>query len=200
MPDFNIKSDFNKFKEVFLEENSKINLISKNDEKLLYEKHFFDSLAIKLFFEDYNFIPQTILDIGTGGGFPSVPIAMEYPDINVVAIDSIRKKIKAVQIITNKLRLKNITLINDRVENLTNSKFDLIVSRAVGKIDKMIEYSYPLLSDNGYIILYKSKLVNDELDNAKNIIRKYRLKIKPIIEYNLPLSENFSRVLTILQK
>lgn len=200
MPDFNIKSDFNKFKEVFLEENSKINLISKNDEKLLYEKHFFDSLAIKLFFEDYNFIPQTILDIGTGGGFPSVPIAMEYPDINVVAIDSIRKKIKAVQIITNKLGLKNITLINDRVENLTNSKFDLIVSRAVGKIDKMIEYSYPLLSDNGYIILYKSKLVNDELDNAKNIIRKYRLKIKPIIEYNLPLSENFSRVLTILQK
>ena len=200
MPDFVINSDFDKYKKIFLEENSRLNLISKNDEKLLYEKHFYDSLAIKLFFEKYNFIPDNILDIGTGGGFPSVPIAMEYPNIFVFGIDSIRKKILAVENISQRLGLNNIKLINDRVENLSGQKFDLIISRAVGKIDKLVEYAYPLLNDDGYLVLYKSKTAEDEITEAKSLIRKYQLKIREQIEYTLPLDEVFTRCLIILQK
>ena len=93
--EINIKSDFKDYKHAFLEENAKHNLISKNDEKFLWEKHVFDSLSLNLFFEKYGY-PESILDIGTGGGFPSVPIAVAFPQINVYALDSIAKKLNAV--------------------------------------------------------------------------------------------------------
>ena len=196
---FVIKSDFSEYMKIFLGENSKINLISKNEEKYLYEKHIYDSLAIKLFFDIYG-LPQKLLDIGTGGGFPAIPLAIEYPQINVVALDSRGKKIASVNNIAQKLGLKNIKCINDRVENYTDSSFDVIVSRAVGKVDKLIEYSYPILKKGGFLVLYKSKEYNNELDAAKDIIRKNHLKILPVIEYDLPLEENYKRVLVVFKK
>ena len=200
MSNITVNADYEKFKTVFLDENSKINLISKNDEKFLYEKHFFDSLAIKLFFEKYGYTPEKLLDIGTGGGFPAVPVAMEYPQISVYGVDSIGKKIRAVTEIAEKLNLSNLTLINDRVENIKDIKFDLITSRAVGKIDLLLKYAYPLLAENGYIVLYKSKSANEEIDEAKNLIRRLHLKILPTIEYELPLEDKFIRNLVIFQK
>lgn len=195
-----IKKDFTDYKKYFLEENSKLNLISKKEEQYLFEKHIYDSLGIKLFFEKYNFIPKTLLDIGTGGGFPSVPIAIEYPEISVTGIDSIQKKINAVQSIKNSLNIQNLNLIRGRVEELKNSSFDVITSRAVAKIETLIKYAYPLLKKDGYIILYKSKTAEDEITEAINLIRKLHLKIKPIIEYTLPLEETYNRCLVILQK
>lgn len=195
-----IKKDFTDYKTYFLEENSKLNLISKKEEQYLFEKHIYDSLGIKLFFEKYNFVPNTLLDIGTGGGFPSVPIAIEYPEISVTGIDSIQKKINAVQSIKNSLNIQNLNLIRGRVEELKNSSFDVITSRAVAKIETLIKYAYPLLKKDGYIILYKSKTAEDEITEAINLIRKLHLKIKPIIEYTLPLEETYNRCLVILQK
>lgn len=195
-----IKKDFTDYKKYFLEENSKLNLISKKEEQYLFEKHIYDSLGIKLFFEKYNFVPKTLLDIGTGGGFPSVPIAIEYPEISVTGIDSIQKKINAVQSIKNSLNIQNLNLIRGRVEELKNSSFDVITSRAVAKIETLIKYAYPLLKKDGYIILYKSKTAENEITEAINLIRKLHLKIKPIIEYTLPLEETYNRCLVILQK
>lgn len=195
-----IKKDFTDYKKYFLEENSKLNLISKKEEQYLFEKHIYDSLGIKLFFEKYNFVPKTLLDIGTGGGFPSVPIAIEYPEISVTGIDSIQKKINAVQSLKNTLNIQNLNLIRGRVEELKNSSFDVITSRAVAKIETLIKYAYPLLKKDGYIILYKSKTAEDEITEAINLIRKLHLKIKPIIEYTLPLEETYNRCLVILQK
>ncbi len=199
MNKFVINSDFDEYKKAFLEENSKINLISKKEEQFLYEKHIYDSLGIKLFFDKFG-KPETLLDIGTGGGFPSVPIAIEYSDINVVGIDSRGKKITAISNISKKLNLSNLKLINDRVENLKNMTFDVITSRAVGKINLLVEYAYPLLKKSGYIVLYKSKGVEQEFELAKPLIRKYQLKIHPLIEYSLPLEEDYTRVLVVLQK
>ena len=195
-----IKKDFTDYKKYFLEENSKLNFISKKEEQYLFEKHIYDSLGIKLFFEKYNFVPKTLLDIGTGGGFPSVPIAIEYPEISVTGIDSIQKKINAVQSIKNSLNIQNLNLIRGRVEELKNFSFDVITSRAVAKIETLIKYAYPLLKKDGYIILYKSKTAEDEITEAINLIRKLHLKIKPIIEYTLPLEETYNRCLVILQK
>ena len=86
------KDFFNDYIKVFLEQNSFLNLISKNDEKFLWEKHICDSLAIEKVFDKYG-EGRTLLDIGTGGGFPSVPIALAFPEIKVTALDSTRKKI-----------------------------------------------------------------------------------------------------------
>ena len=105
---------FNDYIKVFLNQNSKLNLISKNDEKFLWEKHIFDSLSIEKFFKKYSTLqayPITLLDIGTGGGFPAVPISLTYPEIEVYALDSIRKKINAIENIKSELNIKNLHTI-----------------------------------------------------------------------------------------
>ena len=195
-----INSSFEEYTQAFLEENSKHNLISKNDEKLLYEKHIYDSLAIKLFFEKNGIKTANILDIGCGGGFPCVPVAIEFPEMNIVGIDSIRKKINSVQSISEKLNLKNLELICDRVENLKDKKFDIVISRAVADMSKICEYALPLLKKGGYFVAYKSKKALEELDNAKLVLKKYNVKVVDIIEYRLPLEENYERNLICIKK
>ena len=195
-----IKTNFDKYIKTFLEENSKINLMSKNDEKLIFGKHIFDSLSIKLLFDKLDTLPNTILDIGTGGGFPSIPIALEYTEIQVTGIDSIQKKINAISNIAKELQIKNIEFIRDRVENIKDKKYDMITSRAVAQASLLIEYAYPLLKKDGYLVLYKSKNVDEEIEKAKPLIRKLHMKISDIIEYSLPLEENYNRCLLVLQK
>ena len=197
---FEIKSDFKKYINIFLEENSKHNLVSKNDEQFLYEKHIYDSLSIKLFIEKYNINPCEILDIGCGGGFPCVPIAIEYPEFSLTGIDSIRKKTDSVNKIINKLGLKNIKLLCDRAENLRNRKFDIITSRAVGELSKILSYGLPLLKRNGYFIAYKSKKAEEEILNSDKILKVYNSKVIDIIEYTLPLKEIFERKLICIKK
>ena len=200
MTTISVTSDFEAYKQVFLEENAKHNLISKNDEKFLYEKHFYDSLGIKLFFEKYNIIEGKILDIGCGGGFPCLPIAMELPQFNVLGVDSIRKKIASVETMCDKLGLKNLELAWDRVENIAQKDFDVVVSRAVADMAKISEYALPLLKKGGYFVAYKSKKALEELEGAKSVLKKYNSKVVDIIEYTLPLEEVYERNLMCIRK
>ncbi len=190
------KEFYNKYIEIFLEENSKVNLISKNDEKFLWEKHIYDSLAVSVFFDKYG-TPKTLLDIGTGGGFPSVPIALTYPQIKVTAVDSIAKKIRAVGIFGEKLGLKNLTPVCSRVENL-DGKFDVITSRAVSRLDKICEYALPKLKKGGYFVAYKARKTPEEITDAQKILKKYNAKIVEIIQYSLPLEEEHTRNLIVI--
>lgn len=193
----NNKENFNEYIKVFLDQNAKVNLISKNDEKFLWEKHIFDSLAIEKFFEKYK-KGQTLLDIGTGGGFPSVPIALTYPDIEVYALDSIRKKINAIENIKSELNIQNLHTICDRAENI-NKKFDLITSRAVATLEKITDYALPLLKKDGYFIAYKSVRAQEEIKQAQTILKKYHAKVIDVLEYDLPLAENHTRNLIVIK-
>lgn len=197
---FEINSNFIEYKNAFLEENSKHNLISKNDEKYLFEKHIYDSLAIKLFFEKFDIANANILDIGCGGGFPCLPVAIEYPEIDIIGVDSIRKKINSVQTITDKLGLKNLQLICDRVENIKEKNFDIVISRAVADLAKICEYALPKVKKGGYFVAYKSKKALEELENAKTVLRKYNAEVIKIIEYTLPLEEIYERNLVCIKK
>lgn len=194
------KTKYEEYMKIFLEENSKVNLISKNDEKYLWEKHVFDSLAIENFFEKFDTSKiKTILDIGTGGGFPSIPIAITYPHLKVTALDSIAKKIRAVQTIKDKLNIENLEPICTRVENL-DSKFDMITSRAVSSLKNICEYALPKLKKGGYFVAYKSRKTPQEIKEANSILKKYNSKIVDIIEYSLPLEENHERNLIVILK
>ena len=192
------KSRFEEYKKVFLEENSKHNLISKNDEKFLWEKHYFDSISIGMFLEKYNIKNPCILDIGCGGGFPCVPVAIEFPEVNIVGIDSIRKKINSVETMRDKLGLKNLKLICDRVENLKEQKFDIIISRAVADLGKLADYALPLLKKDGYFVAYKSKKALEEIEGAKTVLEKYNAKVIDILEYQLPMEEVYERNLVVI--
>lgn len=195
-----INNDFSLYIKSFLQQNATVNLISKNEEKYIFEKHIYDSVSIGLFFQKYNLLPQNLLDIGTGGGFPSIPIALEYPNIQVTALDSIRKKINAINNIKQELNIKNLIPICSRAESLKDTKFDIITSRAVAKIDILAKYASPLLKQDGYFVAYKSRLADEEINEASTTLKKLNLKHIDTIEYKLPLPEAYERKLIIFQK
>ena len=192
------KQFYEKYIKAFLNQNSKLNLISKNDEKFLWEKHIWDSLAITQIFADKRLDGLRLLDIGTGGGFPAVPIALRYPQLEVYALDSTRKKINAIENIKLDLGINNLHTICDRAERLTE-KFDIITSRAVAPLKVIAGYALPLLKKDGYFVAYKSKKAQAEIEEAKWILRKYHAKILAIKEYELPLEEVHTRNLIVIQ-
>ena len=197
------KAEFNEYMKIFLEKNSKLNLISKNDEKFLWEKHILDSLSFEKFLDKYNIKNlegKKLLDIGTGGGFPSVPLAIKYPDMEVYALDSIGKKINAISEIKETLSINNLNPICERAENLNNIKVDFITSRAVAALKILIPYAIPLLKNNGYFVAYKSRKAQQEIEEARDIIKKYNAKISDIINYNISAEDTYERNLVIIQK
>lgn len=193
-----------KFSDLFVEYNSHTNLMSKNDVSVLFEKHIYDSLAINLFFEKYNLNNDlSLLDIGTGGGFPSIPVSIFFDNVNVMAIDSIGKKIEFIKTIKDKLNLKNLNPTCLRVEDLEESfreSFDIVASRAVSDLNVILEYAIPYLKIGGYFVAYKSKNVVEEIENAKNALKILGAKVIEKIEYKLPLESDFTRVLVVIKK
>ncbi len=195
------KNIYENFMKLFLQENAKVNLISKNDEKYLWEKHIFDSISFEKFYDKY--IQEKnglkLLDIGTGGGFPAIPIAIKYPQIEVTALDSIAKKIRAVSSVSESLGLKNLHPVCKRVENL-EEMFDIITSRAVSSLKNISLYALPKLKKGGYFVAYKSKKTEEEINEASPIIKNLGGKVIDIIPYKLPLKEELERNLIIISK
>jgi 16S rRNA (guanine527-N7)-methyltransferase len=143
---------------LYKEWNEKINIISRKDIENLYTHHVLHSLAIA---KVVNFKDGAkILDLGTGGGFPGIPLAILYPSVSFYLVDSIGKKIKVVQEIAAALELNNVEAEHIRVENIKNRKFDFIVTRAVAQLDQLVKWSRHLINKqqvhalpNGFLAL-----------------------------------------------
>lgn len=164
---------------LYEEWNSQINVISRKDLDQLYTRHVLHSLAIHKFLQ---FAPGSrILDIGTGGGFPGIPLAILNPEVNFVLVDSIGKKIKVVQEVSNALGLTNVTAIHERAEKV-KGPFDFVVSRAVAEMKLLLQWSHGKMSKkqinalpNGLICL-KGGDLKEELKGLSKDIELYDLK------------------------
>lgn len=136
-------SQLKALKAVYTEWNEKINVISRKDIGGLYEKHVLHSLSIAAVFD---FPPDSeIIDIGTGGGFPGIPLAIFFPEVKFHLVDSIAKKLKVVEAAVAALELKNVTTQHSRAEEIKNRKFDYAVSRAVAPLKELWTWSKPLI-------------------------------------------------------
>lgn len=187
------------FIKLFEEYNTHTNLMSKNDIQKLKEKHIPDCLAIEKFFEKYN-EQKNIIDIGTGGGLPSIPISIKYPNINVYAIDSIAKKIKFIEEVKEKLNIENLIPICSRIEDFEKKEFfDIATTRALATLSVILEYCAPYVKKDGYIVAYKSKTADEELKNAKNAIKILGLKFIEKIDIDTE-NNDIERYLLIFQK
>ena len=172
--------------EVYKNWNEKINVISRKDIDQLYERHVLHSLAIAAVM-DFTGSPD-IIDIGTGGGFPGIPLAIMYPDISFHLVDSIGKKLKVVNEVATALQLKNITTQHIRAEEIKGRKFDFAISRAVAPLKDLWRWSKPLLRDQRTMQSFKNGLVCLKGGNLTAEIAESRLK-----PYTWKLDEVFDR-------
>jgi 16S rRNA (guanine527-N7)-methyltransferase len=172
------------FAELVAEKNEKVNLISRKDIDSIIENHIFISSYISKYFPEKC---VHFLDVGTGGGFPGIPLAIMRPEMKGVLIDSTGKKIEAVKDFIDKLKLSNVTVVNDRVESPEfvskySDTFDLVVSRATVPLIILLKYALPLLKEKGFLAAVKGGVLDDEFKKAE---LKYKAFIKNFTVFEL---------------
>ena len=174
--------------EMLNEWNKKFNLTTILDEKDVFLLHFYDSLCLTKSIETNNKI--SLLDFGTGAGFPGMVIAIVFNNIEVTLIESNKKKCDFLEEIKNKLDIKNVQIINDRIENYgikNREKFDIVTCRAVTSIPIIIELSTSTIKVGGYLVPLKTNCV-EEVEKYKQLLKEFNLKLETIIKYNLPIN------------
>lgn len=168
-----------------IEWNHKINLTAIKEEKEIVIKHFMDSIVIK-----DEIVGSRVLDLGSGAGFPGIPLKIVNDKLEVTLLDAVNKKVNFMNDTIEKIKLKNIVAIHARAEELAHDekyreKYDIVVSRAVSNMTTLVEYMLPFLKKGGKCICLKGPDVDNELEDAKNAIRILGGKIEKKMQYDL---------------
>lgn len=179
---------FRKYQEFLFEYNSHTNLVSSAEPDVVALKHFTDSLSIALLVEKLDLNSEKIiLDVGIGGGFPGVPIIIAFPSLKLCAVDSVGKKTEFIRQLCEKLEISDrVEIINSRAEELNKQNlFDIGVSRAVDRLNVLLEYTLPYLKVGGYFVVYKAKTFQEEISEAKNALNVLGGEIVDVVHYTL---------------
>ena len=186
-------SQLEKYYELLVTWNEKINLTRIIEHNDVYLKHFYDSLTLSKVIDLNKNV--TLCDIGTGAGFPGIVLKIAYPNLRITLIDSLQKRVNFLNEVIKELNLKDIEAIHTRAED-HKEKYDIVTSRAVANLKKLSEYCLPLVKDNGYFIPMKAN-VEEELLESKEIINKLGGKLIKKETFYLPIEESIRNILLI---
>lgn len=191
---------FYDYMNILLDWNERINLTAITNPEDIILKHFIDSLTINHYIEE----SKSIADVGTGAGFPGIPLKIYRPDINITLVDSLNKRINFLDNVISDLDLKDIYTVHARIEDFGRNKnyresFDYVTARAVANLSVLSEYLIPVVRIGGKCICMKGSDVTEEVDNGKNAVSILGGKIEKIDEFVLPDSD-ISRSVVIIDK
>ena len=196
------KKQFERYFELLVEWNEKINLTAITDKDEIYLKHFYDSIAPIL----QGLIPNEtikLLDIGAGAGFPSLPMKILYPQLDVTIIDSLNKRINFLQLLAQELNLDGVHFYHGRAEDLAQDKnfraqYDFVTARAVARMQVLSELTIPYLKVGGKLLALKASNAPEELLEAKNALNLLFSKVEDNLNYALPNGD--PRYITVVEK
>ena len=191
---------FFEYMNLLIEWNEKMNLTAITDPEEIILKHFIDSITILKELED----DSTVVDVGTGAGFPGIPLSIMNPTLKITLVDSLNKRLIFLQEVVNKLNLKNVEIVHARAEEFGQNKkyreyFDVSTSRAVANLSTLSEYLIPLVKVKGKVISMKASEAREEINEAKKAIEILGGTIEKIDEFNLPQSD-IGRTVIIIRK
>jgi 16S rRNA methyltransferase gidB len=191
---------FYKYMNLLIEWNEKMNLTAITEPKEIILKHFIDSITILKYIDDNS----KLVDVGTGAGFPGVPLSIMNPTLKITLVDSLNKRLIFLQEVVKELNLKNIEIVHARAEEFGQNKncrekFDIATSRAVANLATLSEYLVPLVKIDGKIISMKASNAKEEINDAKKAIEVLGGKIEKIEEFDLPESD-IGRTIIIIDK
>lgn len=186
----NQKEKFYLYMNLLIEWNEKINLTAIVEPKEVILKHFIDSLTISKYIEKNSYVA----DVGTGAGFPGIPLKILREDLNIVLVDSLNKRINFLNEVIKELDLKKIKAIHSRAEEFGQNrehreKFDIVTSRAVANLSTLSEYLIPLVKIGGKSLCMKGPEIEEEINNAKKAIKILGGIISNVYQFNLPQSD-----------
>lgn len=191
---------FYKYMNLLIEWNEKMNLTAITEPKEIILKHFIDSIMILKYIDDNS----KLVDVGTGAGFPGVPLSIMNPTLKITLVDSLNKRLIFLQEVVKELNLKNIEIVHARAEEFGQNKnyrekFDIATSRAVANLATLSEYLVPLVKIGGKIISMKASNAKEEINDAQKAIEVLGGKIEKIEEFDLPESD-IGRTIIIIDK
>ena len=196
------KEQFERYFELLIEWNEKINLTAITDKDEVYLKHFYDSIApiLQGLIENQ---PIRLLDIGAGAGFPSLPMKILFPELDVTIIDSLNKRINFLHLLAEELDLSGVHFYHGRAEDFAQDKafraqFDLVTARAVARMQVLSELTIPYLKVGGRLLALKASNAPEELEEAKNALNLLFSKVEDNLQYELPNGD--PRYITLVEK
>lgn len=196
------KSQFETYFHELVETNKVMNLTSITEKEQVYLKHFYDSLILDFFDDALIKDDLSICDVGSGAGFPSIPLKIVNPNLKVTIIDSLNKRINFLSQLVNKLGLEDVNLVHGRAEELGQNKqyresFDLVTARAVASMTVLTELCLPFVKKGGQFIAMKADKANEELTEAKFAIATLGGKIDKQEEFELPNSAGLRNLIFV---
>ena len=196
------KEQFERYFELLIEWNEKINLTAITDKDEVYLKHFYDSIApiLQGLIENQ---PIRLLDIGAGAGFPSLPMKILFPELDVTIIDSLNKRINFLHLLAEELGLSGVHFYHGRAEDFAQDKafraqFDLVTARAVARMQVLSELTIPYLKVGGRLLALKASNAPEELEEAKTALNLLFSKVEDNLQYALPNGD--PRYITVVEK